>query len=293
MKFTIVYRLLIFSALVLLPSVSFCGVVVGGYDFDYGFLLLAGSALIVIVGALMSIISLDAMLINLQKEQYGIETKTVHQEPFWERMKEKMSDIVPVENEKTILLEHDYDGIQELDNNLPPWWLYGFYFTIIFGIFYIGYYHYYDGGYGQIQEYEDNVAMAEIAVSKYLEKQSNSIDEANLEALTDIESIVQGQAIFTANCIACHMKGGGGSPISVGPNLTDAYWIHGGDITSVFKTIKYGVPEKGMIAWKAQLKPADMHRVASYILSLQGTNPPNAKEPQGELYVAAAEDTTK
>ena len=91
----------------------------------------------------------------------------------------------------------------------------------------------------------------------------------------------QGELIFKSFCAACHGQKGEGT---VGPNFTDEYWIHGGGIQNVFKTIKYGVPDKGMIAWAAQLKPADMQKVASYILTLKGTNPPNPKAPQGEIW---------
>ena len=83
----------------------------------------------------------------------------------------------------------------------------------------------------------------------------------------------------------CHGQKGEGL---VGPNFADEYWIHGGGIKNVFKVIKYGVPDKGMIAWQAQLKPADMQKVGSYILTLQGTNPPNPKAPQGTIWADTA-----
>jgi cytochrome c oxidase cbb3-type subunit 3 len=120
---------------------------------------------------------------------------------------------------------------------------------------------------------------AEESIKEYLSKQANLVDESNVEALLDDASLAAGKTVYEGKCAACHgMAGEGG----VGPNLTDEYWLHGGDIKSVFKTIKYGVPEKGMISWKSQLRPAEMHKTASYILTLVGTNPPNGKEPQGE-----------
>ena len=254
-------------------------------QFDSGFLFLAGMSLMVIIGALVSIINLNFTMFQSIQESHGIPQKVIIKESLWKRMNAKLTNIVPIEKESDILLDHNYDGIKELDNSLPPWWLYGFYFTIIFGIFYIGYFHYSDNGMNMEEEYKQEMAFAKIEVAKYLERQANKLDESNLEILTDAESLAQGENIFRNNCLACHMEGGGGSPISVGPNLTDDYWLHGGGIINVFKVIKYGVPDKGMIAWSAQLKPSDMHKVASYIVLLRGTNPPNAKKPEGELYV--------
>ena len=207
---------------------------------------------------------------------------------LWKMFSQQMTDAVPLDHERDVLLDHDYDGIRELDNNLPPWWLYGFYLSIVIAIIYIGVQHFSSYGKNQIEEYEIEMAQAKIAVEKYLSTQADLVDETNVSLLTDEVNLGEGQAIFVANCAACHLDHGGGGPGSVGPNLTDKYWLHGGSIKDVFKTVKYGVPEKGMISWKAQLRPADMHKVSSYILSLQGTNPPGAKEPQGALYVAEA-----
>jgi cytochrome c oxidase cbb3-type subunit 3 len=201
----------------------------------------------------------------------------------------QFSNAVPIEHEEDILLDHDYDGIKELNNSLPSWWLYGFYFTIVIGVGYFAYYHLSDYGTSSQEWYEEEMVYSKLAVEKYLSTQANLVDESNVDLLTDEALLLAGKQVFEENCIACHLKSGGGSPVSVGPNLTDKYWIHGGGIKDVFKTIKYGVPEKGMISWQSQLRPSDMHKVASYILSLQGSNPENAKEPQGTLYVAEQE----
>ena len=130
--------------------------------------------------------------------------------------------------------------------------------------------------------------MAEAAeqVKAYQAGLALSIDETNVEVATDASALAEGQQIFTAQCSACHANDGGGG---VGPNLTDQYWIHGGDIKDLFSTIKYGVPQKGMISWQSQLTPAQMQNVASYILTMQGTTPANPKEPQGDLYEPAEE----
>lgn len=191
-----------------------------------------------------------------------------------------LTDTVPIEKEADIMFEHEHDGIRELDNNLPPWWLYGFYFTIAFGVFYIPYYHF-GSGPSSAEEYATEMAKAEEEKAAYMASLSNLIDETNVEIDMGDAALAEGKEVYTANCVACHGTMGEGG---VGPNFTDEYWLHGGGIKNVFKTIKYGVPTKGMIPWEAQLSPGQMKNVASYILSMQGTNPPNAKEPQGELW---------
>lgn len=187
---------------------------------------------------------------------------------------------ISLKDEKQILIDgHDYDGIQELDNRMPPWLQSLFVATVIIGF---GYGTYYFGGFGdmQITELEKEIAQAEIEKKAYMEKVGASMDENTVTALTDEAGVGQGQTIFTEKCAACHGADGGGT---VGPNLTDAYWLHGGSIKDLFKVIKYGVPEKGMISWEKQLSPTDIQKVASYVLTLKGTKPAAPKEPQGEL----------
>lgn len=188
---------------------------------------------------------------------------------------------ISLHDEKQILIDgHDYDGIQELDNRMPPWLQSLFVATIIIAAIYSTYYF---GGLGdlQIAELDKEVAQAEIAKKAYLEKVGSSMDENTVTAISEAAGIDQGKAIFQEKCTACHGPEAGGS---VGPNLTDNYWLHGGGIRNLFKVIKYGVPEKGMISWEKQLSPADIQKVASYVLTLKGTKPANAKEPQGDLY---------
>lgn len=201
---------------------------------------------------------------------------------FWERLNNQLTDAVPIEEEKEILFTHSYDGIRELDNKLPPWWVGMFYGSIIIAFAYIGHYHIL--GTGQLQQEEYQTAMAEAAEQKkaYLAKMADLVDENSVTLLTDESVLSKGATIYTANCVACHGVYGEGG---VGPNFADQYWIHGGDIKSIFKTIKYGVPAKGMIAWQAQLKPAEMQAVASYLYQFEGTNPPNGKAPQGEIFI--------
>lgn len=245
---------------------------------------------IVIIGALAAIFNLFNKLLEIQKirilEANGLVTAdnvaAVEGESWWSRMSEKLTKVVPVEEEKSIIMHHEYDGIRELDNVLPPWWVATFYASVIAGFLYIGYWHFSDYGYSQAEEYKREIVTAEASVKAYLASQSNRVDETNVELLIDDTQLAIGGAIFSGKCIACHGQAGEGN--TIGPNLTDEYWLHGGDVKDVFKTIKYGVPEKGMISWKSQMRPAEMQKVASYILSLQGSNPPNAKAPQGELY---------
>lgn len=178
-----------------------------------------------------------------------------------------------------ILAGHEYDGIMELDNRLPKWWLGLFYITIIFAVIYTLRYHVLKTADLQDMEYDKEVSAAE---EKYKAAKSGEVDASTLTVLTDPASMEAGKAIYDKNCSVCHLSKGEGL---VGPNMTDEYWIHGGSMEDVYNLIVVGVPAKGMISWKDQLSPTEIQQVASYIFSLQGTNPPNAKAPEGEIYV--------
>ncbi|GAB2768404.1 hypothetical protein GCM10027275_08730 [Rhabdobacter roseus] len=188
------------------------------------------------------------------------------------------------EEEKILIADHDYDGIHELDNRMPPWLQFLFVGTVVIAILYGLYFHFL--GWGDLQQAELDKELAAAAVQKeaYLAKVGASIDENSVTMLDNEGKLKEGGVIYQEKCAACHAADGGGG---VGPNLTDGYWLHGGSIQAVFKTIKYGIPEKGMIAWEKQLPPAEMQKVASYIMTLQGTRPQTPKEPQGELYIKA------
>ena len=194
--------------------------------------------------------------------------------------KQKLTDAVPVAKEADIDLGHDYDGIRELDNNLPPWWKYGFYFTIAWAVVYLMVFHVF-GDWSSAEEYQEEMAVAEAEVAEYLKTAANQVDESNVVLLTEASALENGKTIYDANCAACHGANGEGG---IGPTFADQYWIHGGDIASVFSTVKYGVPAKGMIAWQDQLRPREMQEVSSYLMQFVGTNPPNQKDPQGDLY---------
>ncbi|MCF7567899.1 c-type cytochrome [Sabulilitoribacter arenilitoris] len=188
----------------------------------------------------------------------------------------------PIQEEHEIILDHNYDGIKELDNNLPPWWLWGFYATIIFAAVYLLRFHVFNGE-NQYQELEAKIAQAKLDIEAYKKTAKNLVDINTVELLTDASDLKAGQKIFETNCVACHKSDGGGG---IGPNLADEYWILGGGIKNVFKTVSEGGRDgKGMIAWKQSLKPLEIAQVSSYVLQFQGTTPAEPKAAEGEIWV--------
>lgn len=205
---------------------------------------------------------------------------------WFKKLKSNLTKTKPIEEEGTIIMDHDYDGIRELDNKLPPWWLYGFYATIIYAFGYMAYYHIFDGT-TQEEEYQAEVAQARVDIEEYKKNAPDLIDASTVALLTDEADLSAGSKIYNVNCVACHRADGGGG---IGPNLTDDHWIFDGDIAGVYTVISEGGrPGKGMISWKQDLKPLEMAQVASYILSLHGSNPPDPKEAEGELFVVGQE----
>jgi cytochrome c oxidase cbb3-type subunit III len=201
---------------------------------------------------------------------------------FYKGMMSKLTRTREIDEEGELLLDHNYDGIKELDNVLPPWWVYMFYITIIFGFIYLIRFHVVND-YTQEQEFEMAMAQAEIDIEAYKKTAKDLIDVNNVTLLTDASELAAGKKIYEVNCVACHKADGGGS---IGPNLTDAHWILGGGIKNVFNTlVKGGRDGKGMVSWQGVLKPSEMQQVASYVLSLQGTNPVDAKPAEGEIWV--------
>lgn len=202
--------------------------------------------------------------------------KRAHLKQWWNNV----MGLRPLSEEEDLVIDHAYDDIRELDNPTPAWFMGLFYATMVFGVVYLSVYHVFGWGMNQNDEYKKEMRVAEQERKAYLASQVDNVDENSVEVDKSPEVIAEGKAIFDQNCIACHGAVGEGG---IGPNLTDNYWLHGASIKDVFKTIKRGVPDKGMIAWEQQLSPSKIAQVANYILSLQGTNPPNAKAPQGDL----------
>jgi len=196
-------------------------------------------------------------------------------ESAFDRLLKKLTKATPIEQESSVKLDHDFDGIQELNNPLPPWWTAGFIITIIISVFYIFYYMV-QGNDSQYDEFKREMAKAKTQVDAY-KKAHNIVDANTVTLLTDKKALAEGKEIFLKNCAACHVADGGGL---VGPNLTDNAWIYGCDIKDVFKVITNGT-SKGMPPWKA-LGADKVQKVASYVLSLQGTKPAKPKAPQGQ-----------
>jgi cytochrome c oxidase cbb3-type subunit III len=227
--------------------------------------------LLVIVISLLSIIYYEGKPKVVKEKKASVFSK----------LNQILTKSTPIEREKDIMFEHDFDGIRELDSKIPPWFAWLFILTIIFAAYYMIDYHIVGSGQVMAEEYNAEVQVASLE-REALIKFGAFVNEETVELLTDANALNTGKAIFDANCIACHATDGGGI---VGPNLTDDYWIHGGGIKNVFKVIKYGVVEKGMIAWQTQLNPNQMQEVASYVLSLHGTTPAAPKQPEGEIWV--------
>ena len=184
-------------------------------------------------------------------------------------------------------LEHSYDGIQELDNRIPPWFTTLFAATVVFAGIYMFDYHVFSSSPLSAEEYREEIALADLHRRIVLATEG-SIDESQLAALTDPAAILRGADEFGKYCVSCHGNKGQGN---VGPNLTDDYWIHGGGVRSVYATIKQGVPAKGMISWQLVFTPRQMQELASYVLTLRGTNPPGAKKAEGTFTVEPAGTT--
>lgn len=243
------------------------------------FVLLVLIAIALIVNAIENV--MYQTLSEEAKERY-LEAKSKQWEWKWgKKVYQKLLGSKPIEEESEIILDHNYDGIRELDNKLPPWWVYMFYGTIIFAVVYLLRFHVFND-YDQIEEFETEMALAQQAVEEYKKNAKDLVDANTVEVLTDPADLKAGKTIFESNCVACHMVDGGGG---IGPNLTDQHWILGGGIKNVFHTISEGGRDgKGMIAWKQTLKPLEIAQVASYVLSFQGTTPANPKAPEGDLW---------
>lgn len=240
-----------------------------------------------VLGFLILVIALTTYFVR-QKNKYqhiailrtGKTKEQSRLRKWWSNLDKRFfTKAAPIEKEADVLLDHDYDGIKELDNALPPWWKWGFYFTIGVAIIYLLRFHVFKTGPTPEQEYSTEMQIAATKMEQFKKLNKEQFDE-NTVTMADASGIAEGKKIFTGTCFPCHGAQGEGG---IGPNLTDQYWLHGGTIHDVFKTITYGVPDKGMQAWGKTFSAAEIRDLASFVLSLKGTNPPNAKAPQGDL----------
>ncbi len=208
---------------------------------------------------------------------------------WWSQFDKKfLTKAVAVEKEADILLDHDYDGIKELDNSLPPWWKYGFIATVIIAFVYMGYFHVLGAGKNPTEEYAAEIEKARVQKENFDANNKDKIDEINIQ-MTNASGITNGQEIFVSKCWPCHGKLGEGG---AGPNLTDDYWLHGGSLTDIFHSIKTGYPDKGMQAWEKDMSPKEISNIASFIKTLHNSKPPNAKSFQGNYYSDEKQDSS-
>jgi len=253
-----------------------------GYGLIVAMLLLFIIAMMVILRALKVLTRILLKSQGSSEAEIAIELnpaknkETKRKGEVWE----KLLSLKPLSEEKDLIIEHEYDGIQELDNPTPAWFMYLFYGTITFAVGYLLNYHVFKTSPLQYEEYKIEMAQADADHQVYLSKAANRVDENTVKLVNTPAVIASGQAIFKTNCVACH---GDHAQGSVGPNLTDDYWLHGGKINDLFKTVKYGVLAKGMPTWEKVLSPKQISDVANYVKSLHGTSPANPKAPQGIL----------
>jgi cytochrome c oxidase cbb3-type subunit 3 len=200
---------------------------------------------------------------------------------WWTGLDKKIfTRATPVEREADVMLDHDYDGIRELDNALPPWWKYGFYITIAVAVIYLFNFHVFGTGKNPTEEYAAEMQQAQIEKEIYEANNKDKIDENNVP-MADANGLAEAKQIFETKCFACHGKAGEGG---AGPNLTDDYWLHKGSLNDIYHTIKNGYADKGMQSWASEYTPKQISFLASYVKTLHGTKPANAKAPQGDLY---------
>lgn len=244
-------------------------------------LLLVGAMMIILIVLLIVMLVLlgvtAQILLGRNLQAQGKESQSVD---FITQLKQRWvtGKLKPVGQEGDMLLDHNYDGIKEMDYSMPPWLRYVFIGTFIFAVFYVPAYMYFDLVPDQKSEYKAEIQEAALMAELRAKAGLMSITAETAEEMDDEETIMAGKTIFEKSCAVCHAPDGGGG---VGPNLTDEYWLHGNDIKGVFTTVSEGVPQKGMVPWKGKLSPKEIQDVANFVISLAGTTPAKPKEPQG------------
>lgn len=253
------------------------------YPITQLFLLAILLLLIAVALILQSVENITFLSLSKEAQERYLAAKSKRWEWKWgKRVYQKLLGSKPIEAEVEIILDHNYDGIRELDNKLPPWWVYMFYATIVFAVIYLVRFHVI-GDYDQDMEYEQDVAAAQLEIEEYKRTAKDLVDVNTVTRLTDAADLSAGKTIFEVNCVVCHMADGGGG---IGPNLTDRNWILGGGIKNVYNTISEGGRDgKGMVAWKQILKPAEMAQVSSYVLTFEGTTAANPKAAEGDIWI--------
>jgi len=250
------------------------------YENPLVWIALVGFVMVVVLKEVLNVVSLKRTE-DLELEKQGIDPASIDRYAWLKELMQKWTKSKAIEEEGEIILDHNYDGIKELDNSLPPWWLYMFYATILFGVVYLVRFHVFDGD-DQATEYQKAVAEANAALEKYRENNPSVFKVEEAVLLTEESDLNRGKAVFNLNCVSCHANDGGGG---IGPNLTDKYWILGGSFEKVFSTVyNGGRTGKGMEAWSKTLKGEDVQKVVSYVLSLQGTTPAKPKKAEGDLW---------
>lgn len=252
------------------------------YENPLVWVILIGVICMVVMKEILNVVSLEKTE-QLEYEKQGIDPATIDKYAWWKALMKKWTKSKAIEEEGEIVLDHNYDGIKELDNSLPPWWLYLFYATVLFGVVYLVRFHIV-GDYNQDEEYIQEVKLAQQELAKYKENapKKEVFDMSALAVLTDEASLNRGKALYRLNCVSCHKEDGGGG---IGPNLTDEYWVLGGGIENVFNTIANGGrPGKGMVPWSKQYKLEEIQKIASYVMTLQGTKAKDPKKAEGDLW---------
>lgn len=259
-----------------------------GVSQEFLFYTVVGLVLVVaLLVLILAVYLLQILKAVLQKEMSPTARAEMEAQPtWWAKTWDKWNDLQPMEEEENIMLDHNYDGIKELDNHLPPWWKALFYGSIVYAVVYLLIFHVFKTAPLQEERYELEMAAAASLKADQTATVVVDFDENNVTFNDDPIALAEGKKFFEAQCAICHKADGGGL---AGPNLTDQYWKHGGSMTNIYTVIKKGVQGTAMIPWESKLNPNRLREVASYVRSLQGTNPQGALPPDGELYVEPTE----
>jgi cytochrome c oxidase cbb3-type subunit 3 len=246
-----------------------------GINFFRGFLLFIILCEVVILAVYSHILYRQFHAHKVSSENSLVEGESNAILRWWN----KMNNFGSLQDDEKIDTGHNYDGIRELDNNVPAWFTAIFFATLIFGVVYLWRYHFAQISPLSAEEYLQEEEQADMEYAAYLKNSGSAVDESTLEFLDDKAQIESGKKLYIANCATCHIADGGGA---AGPNLADENWIYGCHATEVYKSIKYG-RKNGMMAWKDNFSDKQIIELTNYVNSLKGTRPANPKAAQGEI----------